>query len=152
MYKAALISVALLFAGATLYAKPPHAQGKGKPEKHYKKKHGKSDKFARKSKSHFSHSERYTFRNYYDNLPPGLAKKYRRTGELPPGWEKKVKPGMVLAPDLRRVAVPVPKELLETLAPGPVGSTVLRVHDHIIRVHQKSHEVLDSFMLHKRLR
>jgi len=25
-------------------------------------------------------------------LPPGLAKKYARTGQLPPGWQKKVRP------------------------------------------------------------
>jgi hypothetical protein len=28
----------------------------------------------------------------YRNLPPGLQKKYRRTGELPPGWRKKMEP------------------------------------------------------------
>jgi hypothetical protein len=28
----------------------------------------------------------------YRNLPPGLQKKYARTGQLPPGWQKKVQP------------------------------------------------------------
>jgi hypothetical protein len=28
----------------------------------------------------------------YRRLPPGLAKKYARTGHLPPGWEKRVEP------------------------------------------------------------
>lgn len=28
----------------------------------------------------------------YRNLPPGLQKKYRRTGQLPPGWRKKMEP------------------------------------------------------------
>ena len=28
----------------------------------------------------------------YRNLPPGLQKKYRRTGQLPPGWRKKIEP------------------------------------------------------------
>ena len=28
----------------------------------------------------------------YRNLPPGLQKKYARTGQLPPGWRKKVEP------------------------------------------------------------
>jgi hypothetical protein len=28
----------------------------------------------------------------YRSLPPGLAKKFYRTGHLPPGWEKKMKP------------------------------------------------------------
>ena len=28
----------------------------------------------------------------YRNLPPGLQKKYARTGKLPPGWQKKMAP------------------------------------------------------------
>ena len=28
----------------------------------------------------------------YRNLPPGLQKKYARTGQLPPGWEKRMEP------------------------------------------------------------
>src|SRR5262245_43941945 len=28
----------------------------------------------------------------YRNLPPGLRKKYARTGQLPPGWQKKMQP------------------------------------------------------------
>jgi len=43
-------------------------------------------------------------------LPPGLAKKYYRTGHLPPGWQKKIQPLPViverqlvaLPPDYRR--------------------------------------------------
>ena len=35
-------------------------------------------------------------RGYYgtrfQGLPPGLQKKYRRTGQLPPGWRKKMEP------------------------------------------------------------
>lgn len=28
----------------------------------------------------------------FRNLPPGLRKKYARTGQLPPGWQKKLDP------------------------------------------------------------
>ena len=28
----------------------------------------------------------------YRDLPPGLRKKYQRTGKLPPGWQKKMEP------------------------------------------------------------
>ena len=28
----------------------------------------------------------------YRSLPPGLQKKYARTGQLPPGWQKKMEP------------------------------------------------------------
>ena len=29
---------------------------------------------------------------HYRALPPGLQKKYARTGQLPPGWQKKLQP------------------------------------------------------------
>jgi hypothetical protein len=53
-------------------------------------------------------------REYYEpryrSLPPGLAKKYARTGHLPPGWQRKMEPLpvaverelVVLPPDYRR--------------------------------------------------
>ena len=47
---------------------------------------------------------------HYRRLPPGLAKKYDRTGQLPPGWQKKLRPLpaaverqlIVLPPEYRR--------------------------------------------------
>ncbi len=153
MYKATLLSVALLFAGGTLYAKPPHAQGNGKQEQKSMKHQNKhQDRFAKREKGKFSHAEQRTFREYYGNLPPGLAKKYRRTGKLPAGWQHKVEPGMTLTPELHRLAHPVPRELIETLGPDPVGATVLRLHDRILRVHSKTREILDSFLLPTPLR
>ena len=41
------------------------------------------------------------------NLPPGLAKKYARTGKLPPGWQKKMQP--------------IPVVVERQLAPLPAG-------------------------------
>jgi hypothetical protein len=49
----------------------------------------------------------------YRRLPPGLAKKYERTGHLPPGWQKKLQPLpvvverqlVVLPPEYRRGVV-----------------------------------------------
>lgn len=43
----------------------------------------------------------------YRPLPPGLAKKYYRTGHLPPGWETRIEP--------------VPVVVERELAPVPVG-------------------------------
>ena len=40
----------------------------------------------------------------YRSLPPGLAKKYERTGQLPPGWAKRVEPvPYVLQPRLEPI-------------------------------------------------
>ncbi|OFV90848.1 MAG: hypothetical protein A3G76_05110 [Acidobacteria bacterium RIFCSPLOWO2_12_FULL_65_11] len=41
------------------------------------------------------------------SLPPGLAKKYARTGQLPPGWQKKMQP--------------IPVEVERRLPPLPAG-------------------------------
>jgi hypothetical protein len=41
----------------------------------------------------------------YRSLPPGLQKKYARTGKLPPGWQKKMKP---LPPSVERECAPLP--------------------------------------------
>jgi hypothetical protein len=41
----------------------------------------------------------------YRKLPPGLQKKYARTGQLPPGWQKKMEP---LPAALERDCAPLP--------------------------------------------
>ncbi len=41
----------------------------------------------------------------HKRLPPGLAKKYARTGQLPPGWQKKMQP---FPPALERTLRPLP--------------------------------------------
>lgn len=45
------------------------------------------------------------YQPYYRPLPPGLAKKYYRTGHLPPGWAKRMRPVPVY---IERQMVPVP--------------------------------------------
>ena len=45
----------------------------------------------------FSKGDTQVIREYYApqhhrSLPPGLQKKYARTGKLPPGWQKKMQP------------------------------------------------------------
>jgi len=44
----------------------------------------------------FSTGDRRIVREYYEpryrRLPPGLQKKYSRTGQLPPGWQRKIQP------------------------------------------------------------
>jgi hypothetical protein len=55
-----------------------------------------------------SHDIEIVRRHYapkYRNLPPGLQKKYARTGKLPPGWQKKMEPFPVA---LERECAPLP--------------------------------------------
>ncbi len=60
---------------------------------HDDEKHGKKHD---EGSCYFRHEDVRMVREYYEpryrSLPPGLAKKYYRTGHLPPGWEKKIEP------------------------------------------------------------
>jgi len=57
----------------------------------------------------FSSDDVRVIREYYAPryraLPPGLQKKYARTGQLPPGWQKKLQP---LDPVVERRLVALP--------------------------------------------
>jgi len=49
------------------------------------------------------------------SLPPGLAKKYARTGKLPPGWQKKMQPIPVA---VERQLVPLPRDYRRGIVDG----------------------------------
>jgi hypothetical protein len=51
------------------------------------------------------------------DLPPGLQKKYKRTGHLPPGWERRIQPLPVV---VERQLVPVPAEYRRGFIDGSV--------------------------------
>jgi len=57
----------------------------------------------------FSTNDVRVIREYYAPryraLPPGLQKKYARTGQLPPGWQKKLQP---FEPEVERHLVALP--------------------------------------------
>lgn len=61
------------------------------------------------SACYFQRDDVRIIREYYEPryrpLPPGLAKKYYRTGHLPPGWQKKMEPLPVV---VERRLVPLP--------------------------------------------
>ena len=70
-------------------------------------------------------------RDYYEpryrSLPPGLAKKYRRTGQLPPGWQKKMQP---LPVEVERRLVVLPPEYRRGYIDGTV--VVYSPHTQVI--------------------
>lgn len=80
---AAALSV---FLAAPIGSAKDQGEGKG---------HGKAPtSSARVEVSHWSSEDLRILREYYTQhpvkLPPGLQKKYARTGQLPPGWQKKM--------------------------------------------------------------
>lgn len=110
-----------------------HAPGKGE--------HGRPD---------FSDKERSAIESYFernpgarDQLPPGLAKK----NKIPPGWQKKIRRGEPVPPDLWEFRVPLPHEILVKLPPPPPGVVLVRIHDRVLKVRERTHEVLDDLGL-----
>jgi hypothetical protein len=84
---------------------PLIAKDKDKHEKHGKK-HGQNGNGH--GGNYFREEDAVYLRQYYGgpvNLPPGLRKKYYRTGKLPPGWEKRFRP--------------LPPVMIERLPPPP---------------------------------
>jgi hypothetical protein len=66
-----------------------HGRDKGK------KKRQNEDHGGDQDRRYFRSEDFSLLDGYYSgprNLPPGLRKKYYRTGALPPGWEKKLQP------------------------------------------------------------
>jgi hypothetical protein len=102
-----------------LSAAPAAAKHWHENEKHWNKhRNGHDDddrdRDHRAAGCYFQPRDVRIIREYYEpryrNLPPGLAKKFYRTGHLPPGWERKMEPLpvaverelVVLPPDYRR--------------------------------------------------
>lgn len=85
------------------------------------------------------------------SLPPGLQKKYERTGELPPGWEKKLVAGEVLDSHLyeRGSQHPVDPETY-SLEPE-AGTELLKIEDRIIRIKKDTNQVLEVFGIQSNL-
>lgn len=70
------------------------------------------------------------------DLPPGLQKKYARTGELPPGWQKKLAVGQPLDIHVYReahVVVPLDRH----------GMITVTVEGRVIRLIEATREIVE---------
>lgn len=81
------------------------------------------------------------YREHYNNLPPGLAKRDR----LPPGLERQLVLRGTLPPGLRREMHPCPPEVVSYLPPPPPGYMHTIIGGHIVLVNRKTFFVLDIF-------
>ncbi|HUR41853.1 MAG TPA: hypothetical protein VM240_11885 [Verrucomicrobiae bacterium] len=139
-----LAVMALAVAGAAAADKDGKHKDKGHPDK--ATAHGSAGKGSKK----FEGGERDEVRGWYaanphaiNDLPPGLAKK----GKIPPGWQKKVGVGQRVPDDIWEFRVPLPHEVLVKLPPPPPGVIHVRIHDRVLKVIEKTHEVLDDIGL-----
>jgi hypothetical protein len=79
------------------------------------------------------------------SLPPGLAKKVARGGELPPGWQDKCRPGEVMPVEVYQECRPLPRELTVKLPAPPVGTITVAVDGRVVRLLEATREILDVF-------
>ena len=84
-------------------------------------------------------------------LPPGLAKKVARGGNLPPGWEKKCVPGEKMAPEVYERCHPLPPQLVVKLPAPPESTITVAVDGKIVRLVTATLEILDVFNVNVRL-
>lgn len=73
-------------------------------------------------------------------LPPGLAKK----SKVPPGWQKKLAPGQRVPDDIWERRVALPKDLK---LPDEKGVIRVRIDDRVVKVAEKTREVIDVLNL-----
>ena len=139
----ALTVLALAFAAPAIAgdAGKGKGKGKGKDKSAAEHAHGKPE---------FSNSERDTIHGYYSanpgarsQLPPGLAKQ----NKIPPGWQKKIGRGQRIPDDIWAFRVPLPPDIVVKLPPPPPGVIHVRIEDHVLKVIEKTHEVLDDLGL-----
>jgi len=78
-------------------------------------------------------------------LPPGLAKKVARGGELPPGWQKKCVRGQIMPKEVFKVCHPLPRELVVKLPPPPPGTILVTIEGKVVRLAKATLEILDVF-------
>ena len=94
-------------AVAPAAAKPNHWHDDDKHWKGHDDDH--EDRDHRSASCYFQPQDVRIIREYYEpryrSLPPGLAKKFYRTGHLPPGWERKMEP-LPVAVERRLVGLP----------------------------------------------
>ena len=102
--------VSCLLLGTSVWAKHWHDDGDHR-DKHWKHHDDQDERdFDHHADGcHFQPRDVRVIGEYYApryrNLPPGLEKKYYRTGHLPPGWDRRIQPLPVV---VERQLAPVP--------------------------------------------
>ena len=146
-----LLAALALAVTAPAMADHPRKGGKNKgpsAAEEVRQDHGKKNKG--KGGKKFDGNERDEIVHYfeshpsaYEQLPPGLAKK----NKIPPGWQKKLAVGERIPDDIWVHRVPLPHDILVKLPPPPPGVIHVRIQDHVLKVIENTHEVLDKIGL-----
>ena len=125
-----------LFGNGPLTTVYPFAKNQGKGKGKGKENQQSNDQGGDHDFHYFRREDHGAVRRYYTgprDLPPGLRKKYYRTGKLPPGWEKKIRP--------------FPAELVRVLPPPPPNCERGYIDGVAIVYDRRTRIILDSIDL-----
>ena len=148
--------VSTLLVSVTAFGADKGKKGGEGRDKAAKEEHAKRDDAAEHKGHAISTSEREIIQGFISehegkpgkkakDLPPGLKKKIARGGKLPPGWEKKLVTGEVMPPEVWAESQPLPHEIIVKLPVPPPGTVLRAIEGHIVRVMEKTREILDVF-------
>ena len=122
----------MIMAGTSMVAGPNNGNGRGKHQAQPSapapvRIHTSTQVDVRFSTGHVQVIRGY-YAPRYRNLPPGLQKKYARTGQLPPGWQKKMEPFPVaIERDLPRLPDGYRRGVIDGHAVITRGGTIIDV-------------------------
>jgi len=125
-----------LFGVLSVQASLVFANGQGKGHGKDKKNRQDDSRDGDRESRYFRDQDYGRIAQYYGgprNLPPGLRKKYYRTGTLPPGWQKKMQP--------------FPSELVRQLPPQPPNCEFGYIDGVAVVYDRKTRIILDSIDL-----
>ncbi len=83
------------------------------------------------------------YREHYEHLPPGLAKRDR----LPPGLERQLVVRGTLPPGLQKKIVHCPQDLERRLPPPPPECEHVVIGGHIVLLNRRTFLIVDVFHL-----
>jgi hypothetical protein len=112
------------------------ANSQGRSQGKSKNKRQDDSRDGDRQSRYFRHEDSVPIAQYYGgprNLPPGLQKKYYRTGILPPGWQRKMRP--------------FPPELVRQLPPPPPNCEFGYIDGVAIVYDRRTRIILDSIDL-----
>jgi hypothetical protein len=78
-------------------------------------------------------------------LPASLVGKTEEGVQLPPGWQKTVYRGAILPLPIFTQSQALPREITVRLPAQPPGTQLVAVQGYIVRIVEKTHEILDVY-------
>jgi hypothetical protein len=132
LFLAAILPIAAFSSSAAFFNQDHHGHGKQKGRHHDDHNDEGPRGHAKGHVRYFRPEDRVILGQYYpvQSLPPGLRKKYARTGTVPPGWQKRLQP--------------LPVAVVEQLPPPPPNCERGYVDGYAVVYDRRTRVILDT--------